>query len=40
MSELGDDERFPTLFRHADGRVAHVFSSMRRKTVLRHFGSR
>ena len=37
VSELGDDERFPTPFRHADGSVAHVFSSMRRKTVLRHF---
>jgi hypothetical protein len=37
VSELDDDEKFPTPFRHADGRVAHVFSSHRRKTVLRHF---
>jgi len=32
------DERFDTLFRHADGRVAQVFSSHQRKTVARHFG--
>jgi hypothetical protein len=37
VSELGDDEKHPTPFRHADGRVAHVFSSHNRKTVLRHF---
>jgi hypothetical protein len=37
VSELDDDERFATAFRHADGSVAHVFSSFRRKTVLRHF---
>ena len=37
VGELGEDERFPTPFRHADGSVAHVFSSMHRKTVLRHF---
>jgi hypothetical protein len=37
VSELDDDERFPTPFRHADGSVAHVFSSHHRKTVLRHF---
>jgi hypothetical protein len=37
VSELDDDEKYPTPFRHADGRVAHVFSSHNRKTVLRHF---
>ncbi len=37
LSEGDVDERFETLFRHADGRVAHVFSSSNRKTVLRHF---
>lgn len=37
VSELDEDERVPTDFRHADGRVAHVFSSHNRKTVLRHF---
>lgn len=37
VSELDDDERFATPFRHADGSVAHVFSSHQRQTVLRHF---
>ncbi|HSV74167.1 MAG TPA: glycoside hydrolase family 71/99-like protein [Chthonomonadales bacterium] len=37
MTELGPDERYPTGFRHADGRVAEVFSSFNRNTVLRHF---
>ena len=37
MSELDDDEKFATPFRHADGSVAHVFSSVNKKTVLRHF---
>jgi hypothetical protein len=37
VSELAADERFATPFRHADGRVAEVFSSTNRKTVLRHF---
>jgi hypothetical protein len=37
VSELDDDEKYPTPFRHANGRVAHVFSSHNRKTVLRHF---
>lgn len=37
VGELDDDERFATSFRHADGSVAHVFSSHCRKTVLRHF---
>jgi hypothetical protein len=38
VSELGADERFATEFRHADGRVAEVFSSFKKETVLRHFG--
>jgi hypothetical protein len=37
VSELGPDERFATSFRHADGRVAEVFSSFKQATVLRHF---
>lgn len=37
LSELDPDERYPTAFKHADGRVAEVFSSFNRKTVLRHF---
>ncbi|MCP4639389.1 MAG: xylosidase/arabinosidase, partial [bacterium] len=37
MSELDDDEKHPTDFKHADGSTAHVFSSVNRKTVLRHF---
>ena len=37
VSELGDEERFKTPFRHADGRVAEVFSSMNGATVRRHF---
>jgi hypothetical protein len=37
MSELDADEKFATPFQHSDGRVAHVFSSTNRKTVLRHF---
>ena len=37
VSDLDDDEKFPTAFRHSDGSVAHVFSSFCRKTVLRHF---
>src|SRR6516164_6575646 len=37
MSELDDDEKYATPFRHKEGRVAHVFSSQNRKTVLRHF---
>jgi hypothetical protein len=37
VSELDQDEKFPTAFRHNDGSVAHVFSSHNRKTVLRHF---
>ncbi len=36
VSELDADERYATGFKHADGRVAEVFSSGNRKTVLRH----
>lgn len=37
MSELDADEKFPTPFRHQDGRVAYLFSPYQQKTVLRHF---
>jgi len=37
VTELDPDERFDTPFRHADGSVAQVFSSMNPKTVARHF---
>lgn len=37
MSEMGPGERYATGFTHADGRVAEVFSSYNRDTVLRHF---
>jgi hypothetical protein len=37
VGELAPDERFATGFRHADGRVAEVFSSFKKPTVLRHF---
>jgi hypothetical protein len=37
LSEFDFDERFPTAFRHADGRVADVFSSSNAKTIDRHF---
>ena len=37
MSEMDDDEKYATAFKHADGSTAHVFSSMNKKTVLRHF---
>jgi len=37
VSELGPDERFATPFRHSDGRVAEVFSSVKEPTIRRHF---
>ena len=37
VTELDEDEKFATDFRHADGSVAYVFSPHIRKTVLRHF---
>ncbi|WAC21117.1 glycoside hydrolase family 71/99-like protein [Luteolibacter sp. SL250] len=37
MSEMGDDERYPTAFRHEDGKVATLFSSYHPRTVDRHF---
>lgn len=37
VSELDDDEKFATPFRHADGGTAYVYSAQQRKTVLRHF---
>ena len=37
VSEFGPDERFPTGFTNAHGRVAEVFSSYKQATVLRHF---
>lgn len=37
VSQLGPGERFATPFRHADGRVAEVFSSVNETTVRRHF---
>ena len=37
VSELSPSERYATGFRHADGRVAEVFSSANRATVMRHF---
>ncbi len=37
LSDFDDDEKYPTPFRHADGNVAQVFSSIHPKTVRRHF---
>lgn len=37
MSELDEDERYPTAFRHEDGSTATLFSSYNAKTVDRHF---
>ncbi|MCB1132703.1 MAG: xylosidase/arabinosidase [Verrucomicrobiae bacterium] len=37
VGELAPEERCATKFRHADGRVAEVFSSVNEATVRRHF---
>lgn len=37
MSEMNLDEKYPTSFKHKDGRRAYVFSSYNRKTVMLHF---
>ncbi|MEO0510447.1 MAG: glycoside hydrolase family 71/99-like protein [Verrucomicrobiota bacterium] len=37
MSELSDEEKFATPFKHKDGSTAYVFSSQNPKTVARHF---
>ena len=37
LSEYDEDEKFATPFRHEDGSVARVFSSLHPKTVNRHF---
>ncbi|MHC4808143.1 MAG: hypothetical protein ACYTBX_18065 [Planctomycetota bacterium] len=37
MSEYDEDEKYATLFQHADGSTAYVFSSYNRKTVMRHW---
>jgi len=37
VSELDEDEIFPTAFELPDGNTAHVFSSHSRKTLNRHF---
>jgi hypothetical protein len=37
VTDLTDEEKFATPFRHADGGTAYVFSSFNRRTVLRHF---
>ena len=37
MSELGEDEKFTTGFKHTDGSPAQVYSAFKKETVLRHF---
>ncbi|MBT5605158.1 MAG: hypothetical protein HN742_40935 [Lentisphaerae bacterium] len=36
VSELDDDEKHETYFRHRDGSTAYVYSPMNRKSVVRH----
>ncbi len=35
--ELGDEEKYPTQFKHADGSTAHVYSSFDKEPVISHF---
>lgn len=37
LSEYTPGERFPTHFKHRDGRPAEIFSSFQQKTIHRHF---
>ncbi|MCG8514167.1 MAG: glycoside hydrolase family 71/99-like protein [Halanaerobiales bacterium] len=37
VSELDQDEKYKTQFKHADGSTAYTFSSQNKKTVFRHF---
>ena len=37
LTEFGEDEKYETEFRHADGSVAHLFSAANPNTVDRHF---
>lgn len=37
MSEMKDDEKFATAFRHANGDTAYLFSPYKQDTVIRHF---
>ncbi|WP_145095233.1 glycoside hydrolase family 71/99-like protein [Rosistilla carotiformis] len=37
LAEFSPEEKYATGFTHGDGRVAEVFSSTNRQTVLRHF---
>ncbi len=37
LSEAGEDEKYPTPFRHADGSTAMLYSSVNYPTIDRHF---
>ncbi len=37
MTEMDEDEKYPTPFKHKNGQTAYVFSSYNKKTVIRHF---